>query len=81
MAKKQKIAIILLLVAGVVYEAPSPPHPLHTVQRRNRNANICWKVALVLRLQVFYVSHSWSIDSTSTRISPTSYVPNSKLIS
>lgn len=80
MKKRQKIAIILLLVAGVVYEAPSTPHPLHTVQRRNRNANICWEVALVSRLQVFYVSYSCSIDSTSTRISATPTSPNSKLI-
>lgn len=43
MAKRQKIAIILLLVAGVMYETPPPRAYVHTTA--NRKANIHWELS------------------------------------
>lgn len=77
MAKRQKIAILLLLVAGVMYEAV-PAQPLRTVQLQSRKANICWEVALVSQLQAFYASYICSIDYISTQISPILSTPSFK---
>lgn len=43
MAKRQRLAIMLVLVAGVAYEAP--PSPFAYVTAANKKANIYWEVA------------------------------------
>ena len=64
MAKRQRIAILMVLVAGVAYEAP--PSPLAYVTAANREANIYGRwlsvtVASILRL--VYMIHRFYFDS------------------
>lgn len=77
MAKRQRIAILLVLVAGVAYEAL--PSPFACVTAANREANIYGRwlsVTIASILRLVYMIHRFYFDSDFTNHLYTEYQVN-----